>query len=252
MIEIISSYGFSPVQWLLLLSAAALIGANKAGLVSISLISIPVMALIFGGKASTGVMLPMLVAADTLAVLSYRKSIRWRELAALLPWTLAGIAAALYVGKRVPDTVFKIIIAAAILIVLIFLLIKEIAGKDIKIESRWYTNAAIGVVGGFSTMIGNAAGPVVAVYFLSLDLNKDEFISTRAWFFWLVNLIKVPLHLFVWKTITPQSLTLNLVMIPGILVGVAAGVMLVKRIPDKPYRIFVLCATFVASIFLII
>ncbi len=252
MLELISSSGLSSLQWALLLLSAGLIGANKAGLVSISLISIPVTASIFGGRASTGFILPILIIADIVAAVSYRRNIRWRELMGLLPWTLCGITFGLLVGGSVPDRIFKILIAVSIFIVLIFMLYKQISGHEFKVKSKWYNNAVIGLLGGFASMIGNAAGPIIATYFISLDLGKDEFVSTRAWFFWLLNVLKLPLHIFVWKTISFEILKFDLIMIPAIALGGFAGLKLVKLFPEKPYRIFVISATFVSSIFLII
>jgi uncharacterized membrane protein YfcA len=100
-----------------------------------------------------------------------------------------------------------------------------------------------GLLGGFSTMIGNAAGPVLSVYLLSMKLPKNYFIGTGAWFFLIINLIKVPLHVFVWHTITVQSFSLNILMLPAIIVGAYLGIRLVKIIPDGPYRIFVIIIT---------
>ena len=252
MTELISSFGFAPVQWAMIMFAAALIGANKTGLVSISLLAIPLMASVFGGKASVGVILPILIIADIIAVVSYRKNIRWRELLGLLPWTIAGIGIGLAVGQYVSDSVFKLLIAIIIIVALVLLLVKEFTGKEIKLKSRWYSTAVIGLLGGTATMIGNAAGPIIATYFLSIDLEKDEFVSTRAWFYWLVNLVKVPLHIFFWKTITIETFTVDLMMIPAIAAGGLLGLLLVKRIPEKPYRYFVFIATFVSVVFLII
>jgi uncharacterized membrane protein YfcA len=251
-IDFIASFGFTPVEWILVMVAAGLIGANKTGMVSISLISIPILAAVFGGRVSTGVMLPMLILADVIAVISYRKSILWKELAGIFPWALAGIGIALWIGSFVPDEVFKILIASAVIIVLAFLVIKEFTGRNITVGNRWYANAAIGLLGGFSTMIGNAAGPIMSVYFLSLNLNKNQFISTRAWFFWLINLAKLPLHIFVWKTVSLHTFGFDLIMLPAIAVGAVGGLFLVKHIPEKPYRIFVIIATLVSSVFLLI
>ena len=231
---------------------AALIGANKTGLVSISLIAIPIFATVFGGKASTGVILPILILADAIAVFSFRKGVKWREFLGLMPWAILGILIALFVGNLVSDKVFKICIALAVFVVLIFLIYKEISGKDLKLKSSWYTNAIIGLLGGFSTMIGNAAGPIMAAYFLSIDLNKNEFVATRAWFFWLLNLIKLPFHIFVWQTVSLNSVLFDLCLIPAIIIGGILGLLLVKRIPERPYRFFVIIATLVSSVFLIL
>jgi len=250
--DFISSFGLAPLQWGLIIFASLLIGSSKTGFVGIYLISIPIFAWVFGGRASTGVLLPVLIIADIFAVISYRKAIKWKELLSVLPWAFAGIALALWVGSSVSDSVFKMLIAAAVIIVLVFMLVKEISGKELKAKNSWYINAAIGLLGGFSTMIGNAAGPILAVYFLSLNLNKNSFISTTAWFFWIINIIKLPLHIFIWHTVDLHSISFDLLMVPAVAAGSIAGVLLVKLIPEKPYRIFVIIATFVSAVFLII
>lgn len=56
----------------------------------------------------------------------------------------------------------------------------------------------------------------------------------------IVNLLKVPLHVFFWGTITFQTVSLNAVMIPAIAAGAFIGVKIVKKIPEKPYRIFII------------
>ena len=225
---------------------------NKTGIVGISLLAVPVYASIFGGMASTGIIVPILIIADIIAVVSYRKSIRWGELVAILPWTLAGFGIGLYVGDEVSDRVFKILISSVLILVLCFMLYRELRKTDENPVNRWYLNAVIGLLGGFSTIVGNVAGPIFAVYFLTRNLNKMEFIATRAWFFWLLNIFKLPFHIFVWKTITPETFGFDLLMLPVIVAGGFIGLWLVKLIPEKPYRIFIIAATFVSSVFLII
>ncbi|MDC7126336.1 MAG: sulfite exporter TauE/SafE family protein [Spirochaetales bacterium] len=252
MINFLSSFNFTQIEWLLLFLGAILIGANKTGLVSLSLLAIPIFASIFGGKASSGIVLPILILADIFAVFSFRKGVKWKEFLGLMPWAICGILIALLIGNFVSDKLFKLLMACAVFIVLIFLVYKEISGRNFSLKSHWYTNAAIGLLGGFSTMIGNAAGPIMTVYFLSIDLDKDEFVATRAWFFWVINLIKLPLHIFVWQTVSIRSFCFDLLLIPAIVIGGLIGLLLVKRLPEKPYRIFVIVATLVSSIFLII
>lgn len=252
MLDFISSFGFGAGQWALLLAASALIGINKTGIAGISLLAVPVYASVFGGIASTGIIVPILIIADIIAVISYRKSICWREFAAILPWTLAGFGIGLYLGEAVSDRVFKILISSVLILVLCFMLYREFKKADEAPVNRWYLNAVIGLLGGFSTIVGNVAGPIFAVYFLSRNLNKMEFIATRAWFFWLLNIFKLPFHIFIWKTITPETFGFDLLMLPVIVAGGFIGLWLVRLIPEKPYRIFIIAATFVSSLFLII
>ena len=96
-------------------------------------------------------------------------------------------------------------------------------------------------------MVGNLAGPVMAVYLLSMRLPKNEFIGTAAWFFLVINIFKVPFHVFVWETINWQSFTLNLIALPLIIAGVYIGIWLVKRINEKQYRWLVISMTLVAA-----
>jgi uncharacterized protein len=92
-------------------------------------------------------------------------------------------------------------------------------------------------------MIGNAAGPIMALYLLSMRLPKNTYIGTGAWFFFIINLFKVPLHIFVWKTITLQSILFNSLMIIPIISGAVLGIYIVKIIPEKPYRAFIILST---------
>jgi uncharacterized protein len=99
-------------------------------------------------------------------------------------------------------------------------------------------------------MIGNAAGPVLSLHLLSMRIPKLQFIGTAAWFFLLINLFKVPLHIFFWETITFKTITFNLMLAPAIIIGVFVGIKVVKIIPEKPYRFLVISSTAVSSLLL--
>jgi hypothetical protein len=106
---------------------------------------------------------------------------------------------------------------------------------------------AVGFLGGFITMIGNAAGPIMSIYFLSMGFDKNKFIGTAAWFFLFVNLFKVPMHVFIWKTIDLNILLFDLSLFPFILVGAVTGVWIVKKIPERPYKIFVIVSVILST-----
>ena len=109
----------------------------------------------------------------------------------------------------------------------------------------------LGLAGGFATMIGNAAGPVMAMYLLAMRIPKFTYIGTGAWFFFLVNLFKVPLHVVFWKTITLKTVSFNLMMAPAIIFGVFLGIQIVKIIPEKLYRVLVIGTTIVSAFLLL-
>ena len=243
---------FSILQWLLLAVCAMFIGMSKVGVPGISMIVVPILAIIFGGKASTGILLPILMMADIFGVVYYHRHAQWKYFWKLLPWALIGIGIALWVGKVVNDEWFKNLIA-----ILVFGSIALMLWKDRKKgtvffpDTLWFA-ASMGVLGGFATMIGNVAGPIFAIYLLAMHLPKNSYIGTGAWFFLVVNFLKFPLHIFVWETINWNTLTLDLLLLPAIAVGAFLGIVLVKRISDKSYRIAVIIVTALSAFLLLI
>jgi len=246
MLELIQSLGFSATDWGISIICALLIGMSKAGVTGAQLMAIPFMAVVFGGKPSTGIVLPMLIIADVFAVKHYNQFTNWKLVLKLIPWAFVGILIAMVVGNEVPDTAFKSIMAVVILVGAIFMIWQDIKNPA-TIPDYWWFTMVLGLAGGFSTMIGNAAGPVLTLYLLSMRIPKMNFIGTAAWFFMLVNLFKVPLHIFVWETITTKTLIFDLIMSPAIIIGVFTGISIIKLLPEKVFRLLLIGTTVVAA-----
>ena len=243
---------FSMVQWLLFAVCAIFVGMSKVGVPGISLIVVPILAIIFGGKASTGVLLPMLLMADLFGVGYYHRHAEWKYLWKLLPWAFVGVGIALWVGEVVNDEWFKNIIAILVFVCIALMLWKDRNKNKNLFPDSWWFASSMGVLGGFATMIGNVAGPIFAIYLLAMHLPKNKFIGTGAWFFLIINFSKFPLHIFVWKTINWNTLTLDILLLPGIAVGAFVGIRLVKKISDKMYRTAVIVITALSAFLLLI
>ena len=243
---------FTLLQWLLLFLCASLIGMSKVGVPGVSMIVVPVLAILFGGKASTGILLPILMMADWFGVGYYHRHAKWSYLWKLLPWAFVGVGIALWVGEVVNDVWFKNIIAIVVFICIGLMLWKDRRKGVTFFPDTWWFAASMGVLGGFATMIGNVAGPIFAIYLLAMHLPKNNFIGTQAWFFLIINISKFPLHIFVWKTISWESLKLDFMLLPGIALGAVFGVFLVKKIPEKTYRAFVIIVTALSAFLLLI
>ncbi|MEM9919348.1 MAG: sulfite exporter TauE/SafE family protein [Bacteroidota bacterium] len=239
-------YQLDAFQWGLALSAAFILGLSKAGLKGISVLLVTIMVYAFGGKASTGVLLPMLIMGDIFAVWYYNRYAQWSYLFKLLPWMLVGVLIGVWTGKDVPEALFKQVIAVIILGSVVLMLWWE-RRKDRNIPTQWWFAGPMGLAAGFTTMIGNLAGPISNIYFLAIRLPKDQFIGTAAWLFFIVNLFKLPFHIFVWKTVSYETLVLNLKLMPGIAVGLLLGIQVVKLIKDQQYRYLILFLTALAA-----
>ena len=217
------------------------IGMAKTGLGGLGMVVVPVMANIFGAKSSTGILLLLLIMADFFGVRYYHMHADLRQLIKLIPSTIIGILTGVLIGNILSDVDFQFLLGAVIISGALIMVIKV----DIK-ENNLFS-IAVGFLGGFITMIGNAAGPIMSIYFLSMGFDKNKFIGTAAWFFLFVNLFKVPMHVLIWKTIDLNILLFDLSLFPFILVGAVTGVWIVKKIPERPYKIFVIVSVFLST-----
>jgi len=138
-------------------------------------------------------------------------------------------------------------------IMLILMILNDIRNKKgNEIPESPLVASILGLAGGFATMIGNSAGPVFTLYFLSMRLPKKEFIGTGAWLYLIINTGKLPLQAVVWKNITWNFLILDFISIPFIALGIFIGIHIVKLFPENIYRYFVIGTTLVTSVLLFI
>ena len=247
MIETLTTF-----QWAILAVAALCIGLSKTGVQGLMLLVVPYMAMAFGAKASTGVILPMLCMADIVAVAYYKRIADWKVVAKLLPTAVLGFLLAILVDRLIPTEGFRQLMGWTLALALAVMLWSELYGKENRWLKKWWYSALFGLLGGFTTMIGNAAGPVMSVYLLSMRKEKMEYIGINAWFFLVVNLLKVPLQIFVWENISWSSFSLNLLMLPIIGVGAWLGIRVVKLLPERAFRRFILVVTILSVAMMLI
>ena len=249
MIEMIEAYDLTAMQWLIVLLCALLVGMAKTGLSGVGLMVVPLLASVFGGRPSVGLLLPILVFADVIAVSYYNRHAEWKYILRLLPWALIGVGAGVLIGQVISDIVFNRLLAVVVLTGIVLMILQDMR-KKASVPDYWWFAMGLGLLGGFATMIGNAAGPIMALYLLSMRLPKNIYIGTGAWFFFIVNVFKVPFHVGIWKTITVQSLLFDVLMIPAIAIGALLGIWLVKFFPEKAYRIFIIATTLFSALLL--
>ena len=232
---------FTSLQWTLAAIAALCIGLSKSGFPGVAMISVLLMAELMPARESTGVILPLLICGDLLAVGSFRKHVRWPYIWRMLPATVAGIALG-YGLLKLPlrEGFFKLLIGGVILALVILQAVrmrKPSLGRELPAGGPVAMGA--GVACGVTTMVANAAGPVMAIYLIAMGLQQFDFVGTSAVFFLIVNLVKVPFSVSL-GLINPHSLSLNLVLIPGVAAGIFAGRALLAHIPRRAFEILVL------------
>lgn len=249
MTEIIALHSNS--EWLLILLASFIIGLTKAGLKGVDMLSVTLMAIVFGSKASTGIVLPLLCLADIAAVAYYNRHAEWKHFKQLTPWMLVGIVMGVYLGQDMDEAIFRKIMAIIILLTIVIALVMEYR-KSQEVPRHPLFVVSTGLAAGFTTMIGNLAGAFSNLYFLAMRVDKNSFIGTAAWIFLIINLVKFPLQVFFWKNITIQSLKVGALLVPALAIGFVSGIFIVGKIKDEQYRKVVLILTLAGSILMLL
>ncbi len=230
------------ISFLIALGCAFLLGVAKSGIKGLAVLIVTGLALVYGARESTGILMPLLICGDILAVLHYKRHVKWIYLIKLLPWMVAGVITGVFFGKDLPEDLFKSGMAVIILLSVLMMYYWE-QKKIKKVPTHWSFAALIGVIAGFTTMVGNLAGAFSNIYFLAIKLPKNQFIGTAAWLFFFINLFKIPFHIWSWGTINWSSLQVSLSLIPGVILGFGLGVYLVKKIKNDKYRQLILLMT---------
>ena len=234
--------------WVVIAVSAVVVGVSKTGMPGLGILPVPMMALAFSTRESTGLLLGLLILADLFAVTYHRRNARWRLVLRLLPAALAGIVAGYFGLRVINDQQLKPIIGGIVLVMLGLNYWRTRAGgEEAPIPAQWWFAVALGFMAGVTTMMANAAGPVMIIYLLAMRLPKVEFVGTSAWFFFVVNWLKVPFSANL-DLMTAESVKLNLTMLPFIAAGALLGILVLKRIPQKAFTMIVQILAAVAAV----
>lgn len=230
--------------WLLAVLAALCCGLTKAGFAGFGLIMVMLMALVLPPKESTGAVLPLLIAADMMAAGGFHRHVNWGEFRKLLPSTFLGLLAGWLLMGWIPDALFGRFLGWMILSMMMMVIWQRFDTRVLAaVMHHPVLSAFSGCAAGVSTMTANAGGPAMTFYLLAKRFDKMAFVGTCAWFFFVVNLVKVPLSLSL-GLISRSSLMLDLVLLPAVAVGFLAGKKLLGKIPQGPFEgILVVTAT---------
>jgi uncharacterized protein len=244
-----------PWQWILALLSAVLIGVAKAGITGLSILSIVIFNHIFvSAKQTSGLILPLLIFGDVVAVYAYWRHTLWSYVWRLFPWTAAGVVMGYFTLGHISDHMARVMIGLIIVGLAALSLWRRgrpAPAEDKVAHTPWPLAALIGMVAGFITLIANAAGPLMAIYLVAMRLPKMQYVGTSAVFFMLLNLFKVPFMVDL-GLITTQSFGFNLAMAPAVWIGVFGGRRLLKSINQSMFDKLVLALSAVGGIMLLV
>ncbi len=231
-------------QWALGALCAANVGMAKTGLPGLGVMVVPLMVLAVGdARLSAGWLLPILCAADVLALWHFRRHAAAGRLFSLAPYVAAGM-----VGGALTLSVNEFLLRRLVGLIIALMLAAHIWRRFSKSEAPAHP-IAYGLAAGYTTTVANAAGPVMNLYLLSQKLAKEEFVAIGAWFFFVVNLTKVPIYAY-HGLFSRTSLIFDACMIPAIVAGAVLGRVVLYRISPKIFENLILILTAISTVLL--
>ncbi|MCK9274384.1 MAG: sulfite exporter TauE/SafE family protein [Syntrophales bacterium] len=236
--------------WILVIFCAIMTGFSKAGIMGAGAVVAPILASIMPARESTGFLLPMLIIGDLTATIYWRRHAKWSKLAGLIPWTLIGVILGwLWLGK-ISDRHLMAVIGAIVLILVVLHQWQQRRPDFTEHipHSRWFASI-MGILAGATSMLANAAGPILVIYLLAMKLEKSSFIGTAAIFFLILNVSKMPFSANL-DLVTKSSLLSNLAAAPFIIIGAILGIVAVQRIPQRFFDRIMQCATAAMAVYL--
>jgi uncharacterized protein len=242
---------FSTLGWLAVGGGALAIGSSKGGLTGLGILPVVCFAAVLPARESTGIVLPLLVVGDLCAASVYWREVQWKVFWRLLPPALVGVVAGFFCMGHISEPAFRPLIGWLVLALVAVQLLRGFLGArlDHIFDSGGF-GVFMGLLAGLTTMIANAAGPVASLYLLSVRLPKWNLIATAAWFFFVVNLWKVPFSARL-GLINGYSMKLTLELAPLVVVGFLLGRFLAGRMPQKTFEYFLLVCTALGALRLI-
>ncbi|RSO06082.1 hypothetical protein DMH18_28535 [Streptomyces sp. WAC 06783] len=255
-----------------LVAAALLVGVSKTAVSGVGAISVALFAAVLPAKQSTGALLPLLLVGDVLAVSAYRRHADWPALLRLLPSVAVGVLLGAVFVARVDDAVMRRTIGVLLLTIVAHYLWQRrrtrtaSGGSDTTGAPQGRTDTecgtaspsaaartqhgralAFGLVAGFATMVANAGGPAMSLYLLSAGFTMLGFLGTAAWFFLIVNLVKLPFSVGL-GLIDTDALVLDALLVLAVPVGAFLGRAAVHRIDQALFERLVLVFTTLSSV----
>ncbi len=242
------SYLVEPWQIIAAAAGALAVGVSKTGVSGLGILVAAIFAVILPARLASGFVLPMLIFGDMVAVLAYRKHADWGHVLRLFPWAIPGVVLGYFAMGRIDDQGARVLIGGIIAIMVCWQGYRRLAPKGAAEpgHATWLI-ALLGVAAGFTTLVANAAGPIMTLYLLAVGLPKLEFVGTAAVFFCALNLFKVPFMVNL-GLITIDSFAWNLALAPVVLAGTWVGKWLLKRISQRWFELIALGLSALAAV----
>ena len=238
-------------QWAVACVAAFTVGVSKTGVAGLGILAVAIFASVLPARESVGIVLPVLIAADIVAVTAYRRNVSWPHLLRLFPWAAVGIILGFLIMGHIDAQTTEQMIGVILIVLVVVQFIRRRKARpappDADARPHHAVAAITGVSAGVTTMVANAGGPIMIIYLIAMRLPKMVFMGTSAWYFFVLNLFKVPFNVQL-GLINQDSLRVSAVLAPFAIAGALVGRILIEHIDQNLFEIIALVLTLIAAI----
>jgi len=240
-----------PWAWVALAIAAVTIGVSKTALPGGSTLAIALFAAVLPARTSTAAMLLLLIVGDVFALLAYRRHAHWPTLLRLAPAVVVGLLGGFAFLALAGDGIVRRVIGVILLAMIAVTLWRRSRPAPTSPHGGLVLAGAYGALGGFTTMVANAGGPVMSMSFLATRAQVMTFLGTSAWFFAIVNLVKVPFLAGIGLFPAPVLL-MDAALAPLVVIGALIGLRIAKRIDQRLFERIVIVLTVIGAVYLLL
>lgn len=220
--------------WTVAVLAVFIVALSKSGLVgSLGLVAVPLLSLVMPARDAAGMMLPLLLVMDAIAIWTYRKDCDWRIIRIMLPGAMLGTLIGWALWTVVSDAMVLLFVGIITLLFILDALLplrKKLEG--LPPSKPW--GAFWGAFAGFTSFISHTGGPPFQIYVLPQRLAPVNYAGTTAFFFAIVNTAKLVPYFFLGQ-LNVANLSHAVILAPLAVAGVLIGVFLVRRISVKRF-----------------
>ena len=237
------------LTWGVLITGALLVGIAKTALPGLATFVAAMFAAVLPARESTAVLLVLLMTGDLVAIWVYRRDADFRTLLRLAPPVIAGLVLGATFLAWADNTTMRRTIGVILLALTALTLWGMRRSLDAAAAQGSWARAGYGALGGFTTMAANSGGPVMTLYFLAARFDMMRFLGTQAWFFFLVNIAKLPFSVGL-GLLSTDMLPL-LLLVPVTLSGAWLGRVTVRRLDQTWFNRIIIALTIVSSLYLL-
>lgn len=235
--------------WIVLSLAGLITGFSKFSVGGMGLLILPIVMIISPGPEALALILPLYIITDVMAIFSYKAKVAWSVLVRFLPLAFLGVFVGSYFLANIEADQFLTLLGVIILAMIALGLYLDV--RPAAFMQKSWAAYSMGFLGGAISIVANAAGPLFSLFLLEQKLDKQTYVSTRAWAFFIINMVKLPFYMGL-GMLSVESVETSLYAVPGLIMGSFIGYHFLKKVNPVQFKWLIRIMSLIAALKLFI